>query len=288
MKSHFLLLLIIVLTGCVANHEISGVFTKRKYAKGYFNNMAGEKPSVVSRQSKVVELPEVKQAAIPANMPVTATGIKNIKTAMVLPVKLYHKTQIISSIKIEHVSDEPQKKENVTEGTPVTSDINIQLRVSEMLIIIGGILFLFSLFFALPGISPLLLLGIGALMLVFGLLYFFDARAKLKPKTDTATGDTAYTTQKGMLGFTLVVIGVAAFFIFDQLLGAFTLSGSINTTVGGAFVAVDVLAALTAIGGFFICLTSLNKTDKYNSYALAGICIVLAAVLALVLLAVVK
>jgi len=115
MKRILPILLLAILAGCTVNHDISGIFTKRKYTKGFFNNTPAVQPSVAS-------LPTLVKATQP-----TVTGItKRVSASATKPVITVQQVQseiknIEKSISIKQFTTKTALRSNFNSPEELTS-----------------------------------------------------------------------------------------------------------------------------------------------------------------------
>ncbi len=173
MRYYIHILILILLAGCASNESLNS-FDKRKYTKGYFNDIPTERPGVLSKIANKPKPVEVLQN----NMPVQQTRIvvdsaktSNLFKDVVLSSnKVKHNAEIISAVKetsraIAQVKDD--KPVSDTKGTTNLADIGIV--IVGIGVVIVSVLFLSILFTVISGgIFSMSLLAMLAFFLIIG------------------------------------------------------------------------------------------------------------------------
>lgn len=267
---------LIVLAGCGSNSNLVSSFGQRKYTKGHFNNGTGAIPTVIAshkpNEGNYTRLSEYSiqrdNEFVTPKHSLRYISEKAVKAKVVcnskpsIAVNMHVNT--IDHIPADSAKTQPVKKIDTDERT-----------VGESLIIPGAVIFIFSLFFGIRGISPWLMLAIGLALLVFGLLYYFDAANKGTPEPAITEDDKSKPKQssQGWLGFRVEIIGIAAMIIFALLFNSIAFGSAVFATSVSIIDILVVLSGLTAIIGFALCIISLLEHEKTNGFALAGIII---------------
>ncbi len=261
---HIFLLFLVLLAGCSSNESFTS-FGKRKYTKGYFNDIPAERPGVVSKagnNNKIEIKPEVERnTSVQDVFKDSASRAIVLKEATYSNKKAKHIAITINPVKAFN------KIEKINDDKPLNETTTKPLSAARILFYASILLLLLTiLFYAVPG-GPA---GIFFLLALICLIVAF-CLPKNNNTSPANTGDyvrqggTARKTNNSSNGLFIAGLLLLVLSIVFGLASVLVLASAVTSSgLSSGLVTAAVVVLLLSIVGFFtgLILTIVGAAQK--------------------------